>query len=100
MNGCPKCHFILSRWYLFKRTLIKKEYPITCPKCSQPLYFTAKSLRMTFALIPILPILLIVVTMLDVSEIISGLIIFMLLLTLLTAYPFILELTVKEEELF
>lgn len=100
MNYCPNCHSKILRWYLFKRSLIKKEYPVKCPECSQPLYFTAKSLKMTLALITILPIMLIMFVVFNVQEEITGLIMLVTLLIMLTGYPFLLELTDKEEKLF
>ncbi|MCA0987628.1 TIGR04104 family putative zinc finger protein [Guptibacillus algicola] len=100
MNFCPNCHAKVSRWELVKKTLIKKIYPIRCTQCSQSLYFTAKSLRITFSLIPILPIVLIMLIVFDVPETISGLTIFALLFMLLSTYPFLLELTDKEKKLY
>ncbi|WP_442865145.1 TIGR04104 family putative zinc finger protein [Alkalihalobacillus sp. CinArs1] len=100
MNGCPSCYNTVSRWYLFKRTLLKKEYPLACPHCSQNLYFTARSLKISFSFIPVLPILLIVFVLYDIPEAISGLTIMLLLGILLSAYPFIVKLTDKQENLF
>ncbi|WP_349409896.1 TIGR04104 family putative zinc finger protein [Pseudalkalibacillus sp. SCS-8] len=99
-NTCESSGEKLPRWSIFKRTLIKKRYPIECPHCGNELYFTAKSLKLSFLLIPIIPILFTLLYLWDVPEKVLGITIFAVTLSLLIFFPFLVKLTDKEESLY
>ncbi|WP_411788461.1 TIGR04104 family putative zinc finger protein [Halobacillus rhizosphaerae] len=100
MKKCSSCGNRISRWYIIKETLGKKQYPLVCDQCGQKLYFTARSLKISYSLVPVLPIVLLLLLLFHIPDWIAGVVILILLTSLFVIYPSIVQLTNDEERWF